>query len=75
MKNIYEVLQEKETNLVRLRAEVDALRFVAPLLADRVAEPGDDEIVRQPDAAWSPALKRNKWPLKVGDPAPTYSDS
>ncbi len=75
MKNIYEVLQEKETDLVRLRAEVDALRFVAPLLADRVAEPGDDENVRQPDAAWSPRLNKNRWPLKVGDAAPTYSDS
>jgi hypothetical protein len=75
MKNIYEVLHEKETDLVRLRAEVDALRFVAPLLADRVAESGDDGIVRQPDAAWSPRLNKNRWPLKVGDAAPTYSDS
>ena len=75
MKNIYEVLREKEMDLARLRTEVDALRFVAPLLADRIAEPGDDGIVRSPDLAWTPALQKNKWPLKVGDPAPTYSDS
>jgi hypothetical protein len=75
MKNIYEVLREKEMDLARLRTEVDALRFVAPLLADRIVEPGDDEVIRQPDLAWTPALQKNKWPLKVGTPAPTYTDS
>jgi hypothetical protein len=75
MKNIYEVLREKELNLARLRTEVEALRFVVPLLADRDGEPNDDPGVRRPDHAWTPALERNKWPLKMGDPAPTYSDS
>jgi hypothetical protein len=75
MKNIYEVLREKETALARLRTEVEALRFVAPLLADRSAGPGDDQSVHQPDLAWAPVLQKNKWPLKVGDPAPSYSDS
>jgi hypothetical protein len=70
MKNIYEVLREKEMDLARLRTEVDALRFVVPLLTDR----GEDQSVRQPGLSWA-ALRRNKWPLKVGDPAPTYSDS
>jgi hypothetical protein len=73
MKNVYEVLREKEIALARLRAEIDALRFVAPLLAD--GEPSDDPRARRADVAWSPALERNKWPLKMGDPAPTYSDS
>jgi hypothetical protein len=71
MKNVYEVLREKEMDLARLRIEIDALRFVAPLLADR----SDDQNGQQPDFAWAPALHRNKWPLKLGDPAPTYSDS
>jgi len=75
MKNIYEVLREKETALARLRTEVEALRFVAPLLADGSAGPGDDQSVHQPDLGWSPVLQKNKWPLKVGDPAPSYSDS
>jgi hypothetical protein len=75
MKNIYEVLREKEMDLARLRTEVDALRFVAPLLADRSADPGDAPSLHQPDLAWAPALHRNKWPLKVGDAAPSYSDS
>ena len=75
MKNIYEVLRNKELDLARLRTEVDALRFVAPLLADWVAETSDVELVHQPDIAWTPALQKNKWPLKMGHPASTYSDS
>ena len=72
MKNIYEVLRSKEMDLVRLRTEVDALRVVAPLL---IAEPGDLDQVLQPDVIWTPALQRNKWPLKVGHPNATYTDS
>ncbi len=75
MKNIYEVLREKEMDLARLRTQVDALRFVAPLLSDRSGEANDDRVLRQPDLAWTLALERNKWPLKAEDPAPTYSDS
>jgi hypothetical protein len=75
MKNIYEVLRNKEMDLVRLRTEVDALRLVAPLLADQLAESSDVDSVPRLDAAWSPALQKNKWPLKVGHPAPSYSDS
>lgn len=40
MRNIYEVLQQKERQLERCKAEVAALRLVAPLLAD-------DEDLRQ----------------------------
>jgi hypothetical protein len=79
MKNVYEVLREKEMHLVRLRIEVEALRLVAPLLAGPSAEPsaapGDGERVQQPDTIWTPTLPKNKWPLKLGDPAPTYLDS
>ena len=32
MKNIYEVLQQKEADIDRLREELQALRIVAPLL-------------------------------------------
>jgi hypothetical protein len=70
MKNIFEVLRNKEMDLVRLRTEVDALRIVAPLLAAVEEEDGP-----VPDTAWTPALPRNKWPLKVGHPTPTYTDS
>ena len=75
MKNIFEVLREKEIDLARVRTEVEALRFVAPLLIDQSGETNDDSGVSRPDLAWTPALQRNKWPVKTGDPAPTYSDS
>jgi hypothetical protein len=75
MKNIFEVLREKELRLARLRTEVEALRFVAPLLTDQNPDGNNNQGAHQPDLAWTPVLPRNKWPLKVGDPAPTYSDS
>ena len=75
MKNIYEVLREKELSLARLRTEVEALRFVAPLLVDRNGESEQESEMRRPDRAWTPTLERNKWPLKMGDVAPSYSDS
>jgi len=34
MKNVYEVLRQKELELARLEREVEALRVAAPLLAD-----------------------------------------
>jgi hypothetical protein len=34
MKNIYEVLRQKEIELVRLRQEVDALKLIIPLVQD-----------------------------------------
>lgn len=74
MKNIYEVLRHKEIELVRVRTEVDALRLVAPLLSESVAEAGHSDPVPQFQGTWTPALQKNKWPLKVGHPA-TYTDS
>jgi len=75
MKNIFEVLREKEMDLTRVRTEVEALRYVVPLLADQSGETNDDSGLRRPDLAWTPALQSKRWPLKPGDPAPTYSDS
>jgi hypothetical protein len=34
MKNVYEVLRQKEMELTRLEREVEALRLVAPLLSE-----------------------------------------
>jgi hypothetical protein len=34
MKNVYEVLRQKQLELARLEKEVEALRVTAPLLAD-----------------------------------------
>ncbi len=41
MKNVYEVLRQKELELSRLEIEVEALRVAAPLLAVD-SESGDD---------------------------------
>jgi hypothetical protein len=71
MKNIYEVLREKETNLARLRTEVEALRFVAPLLFER----SDEHTTHPAEMHWAPPIERNKWPLTVDSPAPSYLDS
>jgi hypothetical protein len=75
MKNIYEVLRSKEMDLVRLRTQVDALRLVAPLLADQITEPSNVDGLRQLEPVWTPPLQKNKWPLKVSHPGPTYFDS
>jgi hypothetical protein len=75
MKNVYEVLRAKEMDLVRLRTEVEALRFVAPLLSETSSQSSDVDRAGRSDVLWAPPLPKNKWPLKVGDAAPTYSDS
>lgn len=38
MKNVYEVLRQKEMELTRLEKEVEALRLVAPLLSEEGKE-------------------------------------
>lgn len=39
MKNVYEVLRQKEMELIRLEKEVEALRLVAPLLSEEKEMP------------------------------------
>ena len=34
MKDIYQVLRQKESDIVRLRKEIEALRTIIPLLED-----------------------------------------
>lgn len=41
MKNVYEVLRQKELELARLEKEVEALRVAAPLLSDEGAMGAD----------------------------------
>jgi hypothetical protein len=38
MKNVYEVLRQKELELTRLEKEVEALRIAAPLLSEELKE-------------------------------------
>jgi hypothetical protein len=64
MRNLLEVLREKETDLARVRQEVEALRFVAPLLFDQ-----GDPFGAPPDLSWSEASPKNRWPLQLDEPA------
>jgi hypothetical protein len=41
MKNVYEVLRQKELELARLEKEVEALRVAAPLLSDEKEQLGE----------------------------------
>ena len=54
MKDVYEVLRQKELELARLAAEVETLRVAAPLLSDN-KEVGNDS---QPISAISAARSR-----------------
>ena len=38
MKDVYLILRQKESDLARLRVEIDSLRLVAPLLADETMQ-------------------------------------
>jgi hypothetical protein len=61
MKNVYEVLRQKELELARLEKEVEALRVAAPLLSD------DKEAVM--DAAAKPAQAPAQQPIRIPAPA------
>jgi hypothetical protein len=43
MKNVYEVLREKEAQLRQVQMEVDALRVAAPLLSEGSEAESDSE--------------------------------
>jgi hypothetical protein len=60
MKNVFAVLREREMDLVRVRGEVEALRFVIPLLAEEEASASAMNDVSTISSRYS-----NKWPLDV----------
>ncbi|HEX8815970.1 MAG TPA: hypothetical protein VF753_10760 [Terriglobales bacterium] len=68
MKNVYDVLRKKELDLETVRQQVDALRCVAPLLADGPAEAPRPEPVIMQNIAQS-VTQNNRWPLKVAEAA------
>jgi len=64
MKNVYEVLRQKELELARLEKEVEALRVAAPLLSD--------EKEAAADTATRPALATGtttQQPIRIPQPA------
>lgn len=61
MKNLQDVLLEKETELLRVREEVQALQLVAPMLLD-----GSDNSTQE--LTHPEAHSRNRWPLAIEEP-------
>jgi hypothetical protein len=69
MKNVYEVLRQKEMELTRLEKEVEALRLVAPLLSEE-KENALDTKSALPTAVNGPTPTRISVPSSPSIPAP-----
>lgn len=67
MKNVYEVLRQKELEMARLEKEVEALRVAAPLLSD------DKDIASENSAGAKPTLASStpapQQPIRIPQPA------
>jgi hypothetical protein len=66
MKNVYEVLRQKELEMARLEKEVEALRVAAPLLSDDKDLAADASTSKPTLAASSPAPQQ---PIRIPQPA------
>ncbi len=66
MKNVYEVLRQKELELARLEKEVEALRVAAPLLSDEKESVTDTAIAKPTLTAAAPAPQQ---PIRIPQPA------
>jgi hypothetical protein len=64
MKNVYEVLRQKEMELTRLEKEVEALRLVAPLLSE------EKEIASDMKPALATAVNGPQATARISIPAP-----
>lgn len=64
MKNVYEVLRQKELELTRLEKEVEALRIAAPLLSEE-KEAGAEAAIKT-QVTNSPAPQQ---PIRIPQPA------
>jgi hypothetical protein len=65
MKNVYEVLRQKELELSKLEKEVEALRVAAPLLSDDKEAAADTAINKPTLASASPVQQ----PIRLPQPA------
>ncbi|MGA9391591.1 MAG: hypothetical protein WBV69_14215 [Candidatus Sulfotelmatobacter sp.] len=63
MKNVYEVMRQKEMELTRLEREVEALRLVAPLLSEEKEMNSD-----MPKPTRTAAVNGPQAPLRVPSP-------
>ncbi len=67
MKNVYEVLRQKELELTRLEKEVEALRVAAPLLSD------EKEVIAEAPKPTLTAAAPPQQPLRI--PAPVAAQA
>jgi len=67
MKNVYEVLRQKEQELARLEKEVEALRVAAPLLSDE-----KEQMTDAPKPSLTPVATAQQ-PIRI--PAPIAAQS
>jgi hypothetical protein len=65
MKNVYEVLRQKELELARLEKEVEALRVAAPLLSED-KELTTDVVTNKPTLATPTPAQQ---PIRIPQPA------
>ena len=65
MKNVYEVLRQKELELSRLEKEVEALRVAAPLLSDD-KDAGSDATTAKPTLATATTTPQQ--PIRIPQP-------
>ena len=63
MKNVYEVLRQKELELSRLEKEVEALRVAAPLLSE------DKEASNDNKPTLTTAAAAQQQPIRIPQPA------
>ena len=72
MKNIYEVLRQKELDRSRLEKEVAALRVAAQLLLEEAQEAGDHFVGSESTSSASPAALpiRTEQPVAHDTPRP-----
>lgn len=70
MKNVYEVLRQKEMELTRLEKEVEALRLVAPLLSEEKENASEAAKSALPTAVNGPQAPRISVPAPPSMPAP-----
>jgi hypothetical protein len=66
MKNVYEVLRQKELELARLEKEVEALRVAAPLLSDD-KDLASESATAKPTLTTAPPAQQQ--PIRIPQPA------
>jgi len=64
MKNVYEVLRQKELELTRLEKEVEALRVAAPLLSE-----SEKDLIAEGTNSKPTLASPSQPPLRIAQPA------